>query len=99
MLSQEPFHPVGRMMTPSNVSPVVTKRQSAIKSLRASATIIVLRVLLRLSGGAGPVPQCQCALLLKEQKAPGELDHAAADPSVAGSGEPLFPPLRAALVR
>jgi hypothetical protein len=39
----------GRRMTPSNVSPVVTKRQSAISSLRASATIIVLRVPKRLS--------------------------------------------------
>src|ERR1700736_2129404 len=45
-------------------------------------------------GSAGAVPQCQCALLLKQQEAPGELDHAAADPGVAGSGEPLFPPLR-----
>ncbi len=36
-------------MTPSNVSPVVTKRQSAMSSLRASATIIVLRVPARLS--------------------------------------------------
>src|SRR6266481_4139446 len=40
-------------------------------------------------GGAGAIPQCQRALLLKQQKAPGELDHAAADPGVAGSGEPL----------
>src|ERR1700748_523150 len=39
----------GRRMTPSNVSPVVTKRQSAMISLRASATIMVLRVPLRLS--------------------------------------------------
>src|SRR5258706_15726372 len=36
-------------MTPSNVLPVVTKRQSAMSSLRASATIIVLRVPARLS--------------------------------------------------
>src|ERR1700737_2714748 len=50
-------------------------------------------------GSAGAVPQCQCALLLKQQEAPGELDHAAADPGVAGSGEPLFPPLGPALVR
>src|SRR3954453_11553080 len=50
-------------------------------------------------GGAGPVPPCQRTLLLKSQKAPGELDHAAADPGVAGSGEPLFAPFRAALVR
>src|SRR5262249_50931789 len=50
-------------------------------------------------GGAGAIPQCQRALLLKHQKAPGELDHAAADPGIAGAGEPLFAPLRAALVR
>src|SRR6266576_2437472 len=49
-------------------------------------------------GNSGAVPQCQCALLLKPQKAPGELDHTAADPGVACFGEPLFPPLRAALV-
>src|ERR1700732_5549300 len=48
-------------------------------------------------GSAGAVPQCQCALLLKQQEAPGELDHAAAAPGVAGSGEPLFPPLGAPL--
>src|SRR5580704_11195783 len=76
-------------MTPSNVSPVVTKRQSAMSSLRASSAV----------GSAGLVPPGQCALLLKPQKAPGELDHATADPGVAGSGEPLFSPLRAALVR
>jgi hypothetical protein len=39
----EVFQRAGRMMTPSNVSPVVTKRQSAMSSLRANATIIVLR--------------------------------------------------------
>ena len=45
----KPFHVAGRKTTPSNGSPVVTKRQSAMISLRASATIIVLRVPLRLS--------------------------------------------------
>jgi hypothetical protein len=49
--------------------------------------------------GAGAIPHCERALLLKHQKAPGELDHAAADPGVAGSGETLFAPLRAALIR
>ena len=49
MLVPEVFQPAGRRMTPSNVSPVVTKRQSAMSSLRASATIIVLRVPTRLS--------------------------------------------------
>src|ERR1700737_871190 len=99
MLVPEVFQPAGRKMTPSNVSPVVTKRQSAMSSLRANATIIVLRVPRRLSAVPGPVPLCQCALLLKPQKAPGELDHAAADPGIAGSGEALFPPSRTALVR
>jgi len=45
----KPFHVAGRKTTPSNGSPVVTKRQSAMISLRASATIMVLRVPLRLS--------------------------------------------------
>src|SRR6266550_629953 len=47
--SSKPFQAAGRKTTPSNVSPVVTKRQSAMTSLRASATIMVLRVPRRLS--------------------------------------------------
>jgi len=48
------LQPAGRRTTPSNVSPVVTKRHSAMTSLRASAVlakagIIVLRVPIRLS--------------------------------------------------
>src|SRR6478609_584429 len=50
-------------------------------------------------GGAGAIPQCQRAVLLKHQKAPGELDHGAADPGIAGSGEPLFAAARTALIR
>ena len=41
------FQLAGRRMTPSSSSPVVTKRQSPMSSLRARATIIVLRVLAR----------------------------------------------------
>ena len=37
----------GRNITPSGISPVFTMRHSAMSSLRASATIIVLRVPLR----------------------------------------------------
>ena len=48
-LGKHALQPAGRKMTPSNVSPVVTKRQSPMSSLRASATIIVLRVPARLS--------------------------------------------------
>ena len=40
-------HDAGRKTTPCGISPVVTRRQSAMSSLRASATIIVLRVLPR----------------------------------------------------
>src|SRR5271165_6848871 len=51
-----------------------------------------------ISISAGPVPLCQCALLLKEQKAPGELDHAAADvprcPSISSPLSPALPSLR-----
>jgi hypothetical protein len=49
MLFREAVQPAGRKMTPSNISPVVTKRQSAMSSLRARATIITLRVPARLS--------------------------------------------------
>src|SRR5580693_6187642 len=42
--SGKPFQDAGRKTTPSSGSPVVTKRQSAMTILRASATIIVLRV-------------------------------------------------------
>jgi hypothetical protein len=37
----------GRKTTPCGISPVITRRQRAMSSLRASATIIVLRVLPR----------------------------------------------------
>jgi hypothetical protein len=96
------FHgvqPAGRRMTPSKVSPVVTNRQSAMTSLRASATIMVLRVPLRLSAVRARYHNASALSSLKHQKAPGELNNAAADPGVAGSRKPLFAPLRAALIR
>ena len=40
-------HDAGRKTTPCGTSPVVTRRHRAMSSLRASATIIVLRVLPR----------------------------------------------------
>ena len=39
--------PAGRNLMPSVASPVVASRHSAMSSLRASATIMVLRVVLR----------------------------------------------------
>jgi hypothetical protein len=55
------FQDAGRKTTPSSGSPVVTKRQSAMISLRASPTIIVLRVPLRLSAVRARY-QCASAL-------------------------------------
>ena len=42
-------HDAGRKMMPGGTSPLVARRQSAISSLRANATIMVFRVLARLS--------------------------------------------------
>ena len=94
-----PFQPAGRKTTPSSVSPVLTKRHSAMSSLRASATIIVLRVPARRSAVRAWYHRASALSFLKPQKAPGEWDHPAADPGIAGFGEPLFAPLGAALVR
>ncbi len=53
-------------------------RHKAISSLRASATIMVLRTPLAPALGAGAVPLRQRAVLLEHEEAPGELDHRAA---------------------
>jgi hypothetical protein len=97
--SGKPFQDAGRKTTPSSGSPVVTKRQSANDQFACQRDDHCLARATTAIGGAGAIPHCERALLLKHQKAPGELDHAAADPGVAGSGEPLFAPLRAALIR
>src|SRR5215207_6251740 len=49
--------------------------------------------------GPRPVPACQRALRLEPQEAPGQRDHPAAHPRVAGLGEPFLSPPTAALVR
>ena len=40
-------------------------------------------------GRASRVPSGQCAVVLKPQKSPGELDHPAADPGIAGFTQAL----------
>ena len=45
------------------------------------------------------VPLGESASLLEHQKAPCQLDHAAANSGIAGPGKSFLPPLRAALVR
>src|SRR3981081_2317321 len=49
--------PAGRNLMPSVISPVVTSRHRAMSSLRASATIMVLRVGLRPSAGRRRQPR------------------------------------------
>ncbi len=49
-------------------------------------------------GGSLAIPSGQRAVLLMQQVSPGELDHAAADPCVAGFGESAFSPLLPALI-
>src|SRR5689334_1173342 len=97
--SGKPFQDTGRKTTPSSGSPVVTKRQSAMTQFACQRDDHGLARANTAVSGAGAIPHCERALLLKHQKAPGELDHAAADPGITGSGEPLFAPLRAALIR
>jgi hypothetical protein len=48
--------------------------------------------------GAGSKPLRQCAVLLKHEKSPRQLDHTSANSSVAGTGQPFLPAFRAALV-
>ena len=52
LLFRTAAHDAGRKMMPGGTSPLVARRQSAISSLRANATIMVFRVLARLSGGS-----------------------------------------------
>jgi hypothetical protein len=47
---------------------------------------------------SSPIPLGQCTVLLKEQKAPSQLNHSAAYSCVARLGEPFLSPFAAALV-
>src|SRR5215467_11378975 len=69
-----------------------------MSSLRASATIMVFRVGPRASAVRAE-PLRQGAVLLKADKAPGEFNHAAAHPRVAGSCQTFLPPPGPAFVR
>ena len=95
----------GRKTMPSDTSPLVARRQSAMSSLRASATIIVLRVLARLSAVRAANHWAKALSFWNLEKAPSELDHAAPNASVTAarkaprsrrrlplsSGEPVRP--------
>src|SRR5262249_19187546 len=63
----------GRKTMPSDTSPLVARRQSAMSSLRASATIIVLRVLARLSAVRAANHLGQALSLLYLRKNPAKM--------------------------
>jgi hypothetical protein len=91
-------HDAGGKTTPRGILPVVTSCQRAMSSLRASATIIVLRVLPRPST-VRIESLGQSAVLLEPEKTPSQLDHTAPDASVAGTRKTPLAPASAALVR
>ena len=87
-----------RITTPAGTSPTVTRRHRAMRSLRASATIMVLRVPRRAFAVRTRYHCSQRAVLLEPEEAPSQLNHASPHPSIAGSGEPLLSALPAAFV-
>src|SRR6266481_1396969 len=96
--SLEFAHAAGRNSTPSGTSPVVTRRHSAISSLRASATIIVV-----LRAPLGPsvpcaIPPRQRTVFLEHQEAPRQLDQPTSYPRVAGLGQALLSAFQTALI-
>jgi hypothetical protein len=84
-------------MTPSGTTPSRTSRHRAIRSLRAKATIMVLRVPRAFSVRARN--HCAKALsLLEHEKSPRQLDHAPPNPRIPGSRQPFLAALLPALV-
>lgn len=84
----------GRNLISSIISPVLASR----RSLRTSATIMVLRVF----GGRQPWARGtsgRTGTPLEDQKAPSQLDRAAAAPAVAGTSQSVLAPALVALTR
>jgi len=76
-----------RKATPCGISPVLTIRQSAMSSLRARATIMVLRIAPASLIGHRSIPLGQSALLLEHEEPPSKLYHASPDAGIASPGE------------
>ena len=75
------------MTTPSGTTPSRTNRHSAISSLRAKATIMVLRCFRGVPGPlAIPLRQRSYSSRTAEEP-PRQLDHGAPDTGIAGAGE------------
>src|SRR6476620_5651157 len=93
-------HAAGRSSTPSGTSPVVTKRHSAISSLRASATIIVV---LRAPLGPSVRVRYQRANALsfwniRKRHANWILDQPTSYPRIGSLGQALLSAFQTALV-
>ncbi len=90
-------HCAGRRTTPSGTTPSRTSRHKAIRSLRAKATIMGLRVPRAFSVRVRN--HCTKALSFWNMRnRPRQLDHASSNSSVAGTGQPFLPAFSAALV-
>src|SRR2546430_428486 len=84
--------PAGRNLRPSVISPVVTSRHRAMSSLRASATIMVLRVVRRPSAVGPREPPAGPASLWENQKSPARWVSPRGGPAAPGRGHALSPP-------
>ena len=71
---------------PSDISPVVTRRQSAMSSLRQRNDHRLARVTAPVAR-SGLKPLSQRAAFLEPQKTPRQSDHASADASITGAGK------------
>src|SRR5262245_17837341 len=80
-------------------SPVVTSLQSAMRSFRAKATIMVLRKPAPATCSSRPIPHGERAVLLMHQETPSDVDHATADAGIAGPRKSPLTSLLTALVR
>src|SRR5262245_63435399 len=84
---------------PSDTWPVVTRRQRAMSSFRANATIIVLRVLPRPSAVRARNHCVRALFSWNLRKRQAKLDHPTADASVTGARKTPFAPASTALIR
>src|SRR5712664_1192234 len=79
--------PEPRPWLPDATRQLAIARQSYNYCFAVSATL-----------SSSPIPLGQCTVLLKEQKAPSQLNHSAPYSCVARLGKPFLPPFAAALV-
>ena len=96
MLSVEMKAHAGRSWTPVGTMPSCTRRQSAINSLRARATISALPLQARSAFAADTIRRVRCPSAAIGTAKP--VDHDAPDARVARAGQSFLSPFRPALV-